>query len=151
MRKKITLKWLKVHPEAQIPQYNYKGDAGFDFVVVEKVVLLPGQRKIARTGLKVEIPEGYELQIRPRSGMSLNSPLLIANSPGTIDSNYRGEIGIILYNSSNRQYVVKKGTRIAQGVVVELPEVTHIEVDSLSETERAEKGFGSTGIHGKKE
>lgn len=141
----VTIKWLKLQPGAQIPLYRHKGDAGFDLTACGDTAIGPWERKLVPTGLKVEIPEGYEMQIRPRSGISLKTPLLIANSPGTVDSGYRGEVGIIVFNASNNPYVVRHGDRIAQGVIVKLPEVEHIEVSELSESERGENGFGSTG------
>ncbi len=140
----VTIKWKKIHQDAVIPSYVHEGDAGFDFTSIEDVVLTPYERKIVKTGLKVEIPIGYEMQIRPRSGISLKTPVLIANAPGTIDSGYRGELGIIVLNNSSGEYKIKKGERIAQGVIKEVIPVIHIEVDELSETVRGEGGFGST-------
>ncbi len=142
--KTVTVKWKKIHQDAVIPSYVHEGDAGFDFTSIEDVVLTPYERKIVKTGLKVEIPPGYEMQIRPRSGISLKTPVLIANAPGTIDSGYRGEVGIIVLNNSSSEYKIEKGERIAQGVIKEVIPVIHIEADELSETMRGEGGFGST-------
>lgn len=144
---KVIVKWAKIHEEAEIPEYAHHGDAGFDFKAIQTVCIMPNERKLIKTGLKIELPTGFELQIRPRSGLSLNSPLIMPNSPGTIDSGYRGEIGIILWNASDTPYIVSKGARIAQGVIQKVPEVEFIEINAsgLSETARGEGGFGSTG------
>lgn len=146
MAEKVIVKWMRIHAEAVIPDYVYDGDAGFDLAIVEDVTLKPFEKKAVRTGLKVELPRGYEMQIRPRSGISLRMPLLIANTPGTIDSNYRGEIKIILWNISTDTIILQSGMRIAQGVIAVLPEVKHVEVEELTETKRNQKGFGSTGV-----
>lgn len=97
------------------------------------------------TGLRVKVPEGYEMQIRPRSGLSVDTKLRVANSPGTIDNDYRGEVGVILYNAGNRAEQIEVGDRIAQAVITPVVKVEMEEVDELEETERAEAGFGSTG------
>lgn len=146
--KKVVVKWAKICPYAIIPKAAYNGDAGVDLATIEEYLILPGERKLVRTGLKVEIPYGYELQIRPRSGLSLKSPLIIANSPGTIDCNYRGEIMVIIWNTGMDAYKIYPGMKIAQAVLQKLPVVEHIEVpeSELSDTQRAEKGFGSSGI-----
>ncbi|MGD0282535.1 MAG: dUTP diphosphatase [Dissulfurispiraceae bacterium] len=94
----MQVKWVKTVPDAQIPSYAHEGDAGFDLAAADRVVVYPFQKKIVPTGLKVELPKGFELQIRPRSGVSLKKPISIANAPGTIDSNYRGEVGIIVHH-----------------------------------------------------
>ena len=142
----VVIKWCKLSPDAKTPDFLHKEDAGADICSCENLTVMPGERKIVRTGLKVEVPEGYELQIRPRSGLSAKSPLIIPNSPGTIDSGYRGEVGIIIWNTGNQPYNIRAGDRIAQVVVNKLPEVVHVEVTELSDSERGEKGFGSTGI-----
>ena len=141
----LELKIKKIHSDAVIPSYVHEGDAGFDLVSVEDYVLRPGERRAIGTGLQVEIPEGYEMQIRPRSGLAFKQGVTVLNSPGTIDVGYRGEIKVILVNHSDGNYEVKKGERIAQGVINELPKVTIVEVSELSETARGEGGFGSTG------
>ncbi len=142
----ILVKWKRLHPDSEIPAYRYDGDSGVDLKVVEDTLIPPFERRLLRTGLAVEVPKGYEVQIRPRSGLSLKTPLMIANSPGTIDSGYRGEIGIVVFNASHKPFLVEKGTRIAQAVVAALPEVRHVESDLLCESDRMEKGFGSTGF-----
>lgn len=143
---KVRVKVKKIHPDAVIPQYKTSGSAGFDLYAIEDVEIQPGETKQIRTGLIFEIPEGYEIQIRPRSGMSLKTPLRISNAPGTIDSDYRGEVMIIAENTSIVPFSVEKGTRIAQGVLQKVPQAEFIEVEKVSETERGEGGFGSTGI-----
>lgn len=141
---------MKLHPEAVIGQYMSTGAAGFDLYATETVDIFPGETKLVKTGIAVAIPEGYELQVRPRSGTSLKTKLRVANSPGTVDSDYRGEICIIVDNIdfkglSELPITVNKGERIAQAVInkIEIPEFE--EVDSLEETERGDKAFGSTG------
>lgn len=148
---KVVVKWAKIHKNAVIPRYAHHGDAGFDFMAVDPLSIMPGERILVKTGLKVELPIGYELQVRPRSGLSLKSSLIIANSPGTIDSNYRGEVCIIVWNSGHEPYPIKEGDRIAQGVIKRVPAVEFIEVDEsdLSNTTRGTGGFGSTGINNK--
>ena len=141
----LELKIKKIHSDAVIPSYVHEGDAGFDLVSVEDYVLRPGERRAIGTGLQVEIPEGHEMQIRPRSGLAFKQGVTVLNSPGTIDVGYRGEIKVILVNHGDGNYEVKKGERIAQGVINELPKVTIVEVSELSETARGEGGFGSTG------
>jgi len=140
----VTIRWKKMRDDAVIPSYAHEGDAGFDFTSVEDVTLAPYERKVIGTGLKAEVPPGYEMQIRPRSGVSLRTPLLIANAPGTIDAGYRGEIGIVVLNNSGEEHRIARGEKIAQGVIKEVIPVVHIEVDELSETARGEGGFGST-------
>lgn len=147
----MKIKIKKVHKDAAIPNYATNGSSGFDLHCIEKVVILPGETVLVKTGLIFEVPEGYELQIRPRSGLSLNTPLRISNSPGTIDSDYRGEVCVIIENTSNMHdktgivKVIEKGDRIAQGVICPVIRADFDVVESLSDTERGEGGFGSTG------
>lgn len=143
---KVPLKFKKLHPDAVIPQYQTEGAAGFDLVTVEEAVSPAGKTILLKTGLAVEVPPGYELQIRPRSGISLKTGLMIKNSPGTIDSDYRGEIGIIVYNNGERYgHCINKGERIAQAVLKRVERAEIFEVMELSDTERGVGGFGSTG------
>jgi dUTP pyrophosphatase len=148
MENKIKVKWVRVNKRAKIPVFAKDGDAGADISVIEDVVLKPFEKQLISTGLQVEVPKGYEVQIRPRSGVALKTPLLIANSPGTIDSGYRGEVKIIVWNLGQEEVRILAGDRLAQVVVSKLPEVEHVEVEvgELSETERGSGGFGSTGI-----
>jgi len=142
----LTVKVKKLHPEAQLPTYTRHGDAAMDVRSVEAVLINPGERRLIGTGVAFEVPFGYELQVRPRSGLALKHGISIVNTPGTLDSNYRGELGIILINHGSEPFSVAKGDRIAQ-IVFNKIEHTHIEeVDELSETNRGEGGFGSSGI-----
>lgn len=134
------------------PQYFHEGDSGFDFRAFIKdgknKIIAPGKRLVVSTGLYFEIPRGYELQARPRSGLALKYGLTVLNTPGTIDSNYRGEVGIILINLGEEDFVIENGDRIAQGVIAAVltPEwATMTKVNKLSSTTRNKEGFGSTG------
>ena len=147
----MRVKIKKLHPDAIIPKYQTSGSAGFDIHIIEDAVIYPGETRILKTGLSFEIPEGYELQIVPRSGISAKSRLRISNSPGTVDSDFRGEVGIIVDNidfSSDKRipHTIKKGDRVAQGKITPVVQATFIEVESLDESERGEGGFGSTGL-----
>ena len=141
----MKLKIKKLKNEAQIPSYQTKEAAGFDLHSIEDVILKPGERRLIRTGLAFEIEFGYEIQIRPRSGLAFKHGITVLNSPGTIDSDYRGEIKVLLINHSNEEFEIKKGDRIAQAVVVPVIQAEIIEVEELSDTARGEGGFGSTG------
>lgn len=136
----------KINEKAIIPNYAHKGDAGMDLYSVEEVVLEPMQRKLVHTGIRIELPPNTEAQIRPRSGLALKNGITVLNTPGTIDEGYRGEIGIILINLSNESFIVSEGMKIAQMVVKQTLNVEVKEVQNLSETERGEGGFGSTGV-----
>lgn len=130
-----------------LPSYKTIGSAGMDLCanINEPVVLKPLNRVLIPTGLYISIPEGYEAQIRARSGMALKHGITLANGIGTIDSDYRGEIGVILVNLSNEDYVINRGDRIAQLVIAKYERIELEEVDSLDETERGSGGFGHTG------
>ena len=144
----MKIKVQKLEERAIIPEYQTKGSAGFDFHVIDTVSVQPGSTVLLRTGLAMEIPEGYELQIRPRSGLSYKTKLRLANSPGTIDSDYRGEIKIIIENTSKHitdAFTVKEGDRIAQGVLSKINQASFELVEDLQETERNSGGFGHTG------
>ena len=143
--KELILKVQKVHKDAIIPNYAHIGDAGLDLFSIEEKTLKPGDSALIKTGIKIELPEQTEAQIRPRSGLALKKGITVLNTPGTIDEGYRGEIGIILINHGKEMFVVEKGMKIAQMVVKPVWYVEVDEVEELSETERAEGGFGSTG------
>lgn len=131
-----------------VPEYAKTGDAGMDIRASETVCVYPGETKVIKTGLYVAIPTGYELQVRPRSGMSAKTNIRVANAPGTIDSNYRGEIGVIVDNIGNDEYYINQGDRIAQLVLSRVPTIRWqaVEnVEALGETNRGAGGFGSTG------
>jgi len=143
---KVKVKVKKLDPRAVVPTYGTEGAAGFDFYAIEDVELLPGERKLIKTGIAMAIPEGYEVQVRPRSGMSLKTSFSVANSPGTIDSDYRGECNVIGFNTHQHHMLdIKKGDRIAQGVLSRVPQADFEVVDELDDTERGTGGYGSTG------
>ena len=131
--------------ENPLPKYAKQGDAGMDICAAEDIHISPFNWVAVSTGLYVEIPEGYEIQIRSRSGLAYKHGIQVLNSPGTIDSGYRGEIKVILKNNDHRTYNVSKGDRIAQMVVAPVTTATLTEVAEISETERGEGGLGSTG------
>lgn len=146
----MKIKIKKLHENAIIPKYATIGSAGFDFHSVDDIIIYPGETALVKTGLSFEIPINYELQVRPRSGMSLKTKLRVSNSPGTVDSDYRGEICIIMDNidikSDHRiPYEIKKGDRIAQGIICPIIQVVFEEVNELNKTERNTGAFGSTG------
>jgi dUTP pyrophosphatase len=141
----INLKVKKLSFLAEIPAYQTEEAAGFDLHSIEDVVIAPQERKLIATGLAFDIPAGYEIQIRPRSGLAYKHGITVLNTPGTIDSDYRGEIKVLLINHSNEEFEIKVGERIAQAVIKEVIQATFEEVEELSETKRGEKGFGSTG------
>ena len=135
----------RLRPDAVIPARAYTGDAGFDLSACERVELGPGERALVPTGLAVAIPDGYAGFVQPRSGLAAKHGISIVNTPGLVDSGYRGELKVALLNTDRRKaFVVLPGMRIAQLVVVPLPEVDLIEVDELPESERGVRGFGST-------
>lgn len=133
---------------AQLPAYQTSGAAGMDLYSTQRVVLFPGRRALVPTGIKLAIPEGYEGQIRPRSGLALKQGIGIVNSPGTIDSDYRGEVGIILINHGEDTITLDAGERIAQLVFAPVAHVAFTQVEDIADlpTERGEGGFGSTGV-----
>lgn len=163
---KESVKVKRLHPDAVMPRKAYASDAGFDLVAVEDTIIEPGETALIKTGLAFELPPGYEMQIRPRSGVTLKTKLRV--QLGTVDSNYRGEVGVIVDNISNdtwsnasrridntyddstrdksRGYIIRKGDRIAQTVIQRLPVVELIEVEELGDSERGSDGFGSTGV-----
>jgi dUTP pyrophosphatase len=137
----------KKFSDIPIPSYSTKGSAGMDIrAAVEKEIILGmGKIDLIPTNLSVEIPEGYEIQVRPRSGLALKHGIGILNSPGTIDSDYRGEIKIIMMNFSNEDFLIKRGDRIAQLVVAKVYSAKLIETNDLNDSRRGEGGFGHTG------
>jgi len=141
----MKLKIKKLTPDAIIPAYQTELAAGFDLHSVEDYVLKKGERKLIKTGLAFEIEEGYEVQIRPRSGLAFKHGITVLNTPGTIDADYRGEIMVLLINLGEDDFEIKKGERIAQAVIAPVIQAEFVEVDELSETKRGKGGFGSTG------
>lgn len=167
----MNIKIKRLHPDAVIPKYAHAGDSGFDLVAVEDVIIEPGETALIPTGLAFEIPQGFELQIRPRSGITAKTKLRV--QLGTVDAGYRGEVSVIVdntltnpnmtinyalttdggtyrlfddYEVEGNSYVIRKGDRIAQGVIAPVAKMEFEEVDELSDTERSNKGFGSTGV-----
>ncbi len=131
-----------------LPAYATGSSAGMDVraSLPEPVTLAPMQRALIPTGLRIELPEGYECQLRPRSGLALKHGITLVNTPGTIDADYRGEIGVIMINLSDRPFVIEDGERICQMVVAPYTRVDWAEVEVLTETERGDGGFGHTGV-----
>lgn len=131
-----------------LPHYETIASAGMDLRanITESITLQPLERTIVKTGLFIELPIGYEAQVRPRSGLAAKKGITVLNAPGTVDADYRGEIGVILVNLSNENFTIDKGARIAQLVIAKHERVEWIDVKELSETSRGEGGFGSTGV-----
>jgi len=141
------VEFKKLHSQAQVPRYMTELAAGLDIQALPDNVmeLAPGERCLVPTGLAVAIPRGFEIQVRPRSGLAIKHGIALVNSPGTIDSDYRGEIGIILINHGQETFTINPGDRIAQLVVAPVCQAELVEVSELTETERGAGGFGHTG------
>ena len=144
MSAQIRVKLL--NERAEMPIFAHEGDAGCDLIATDDIAIPAGGVEMVSTGIAIALPKGYEAQIRPRSGLAAHFGITVLNTPGTIDCQYRGEIKVILYNTSHEKFVVCPGMRIAQMVIAKLPEVEYVLVDELDKTERNENGFGSTGI-----
>ena len=141
----IELLITRLREDAVVPERAYAGDAGLDLAACERVELGPGQRALVGTGLAVAIPEGYAGFVQPRSGLAARHGLSVVNSPGLVDSGYRGELRVVLLNTdSTEPFVVEPGMRIAQLVVLPVPEVELVEVEELPRSERGVRGFGSS-------
>lgn len=132
-----------------LPAYATEGSAGMDVVAAEDVTIAPGARHAVATGLSVAIPQGYEIQVRPRSGLAFKHGITVPNTPGTIDSDYRGELKVLLINHGPEDFAVARGDRVAQLVVAPVTQGIWQEVDQLDATQRGAGGFGSTGGHAK--
>lgn len=130
----------------QRPTYETSQSAGADVRSTEYVTIPAHGRALVRTGLKVAIPEGYEIMVRPRSGLALKKGITVLNTPGCVDADYRGEIGVILFNTTNEDFEVQPGDRIAQLILNKVEQINWIEVEELDETKRGDGGFGSTNI-----
>ena len=142
----MTLAFRRIHPDAVLPAYAHPSDAGMDLCSVEDAVIPSGGRILVHTGLVVNLPPLTEAQVRPRSGLALKHGVTVLNTPGTIDSGYRGEIGVILANFGDADFAVKKGDRIAQLVIAPVTQPTVVETDEIDDTDRGSGGFGSTGV-----
>ncbi|MGL2714827.1 dUTP diphosphatase [Helicobacter pylori] len=142
----MKIKIQKIHPNALIPEYQTEGSSGFDLHAVEEVMIKPHGVGLVKIGICLSLEVGYELQVRTRSGLALNHQVMVLNSPGTVDNDYRGEIKVILANLSDKDFKVQVGDRIAQGVVQKTYKAEFIECERLDETSRGSGGFGSTGV-----
>lgn len=145
----LEFKFSKSNPDGVSPKYAYTSDSGFDLYSTEDSWIFPLGRKLIPTGIHLDIPEGYEVQIRSKSGLALNHGLFVLNSPGTVDEGYTGEIQVILFNTTNERVKIEKGQKIAQAVlcpVVSGKWIKFVEVENILSKDRNEKGFGSTGI-----
>tara|TARA_Y100000590_G_scaffold105135_1_gene119633 strand:- start:245 stop:682 length:438 start_codon:yes stop_codon:yes gene_type:complete len=137
----------KLNPKVKLPSYKTEGSSGMDLMafVENQIIISPNNSALIPTGLSVAIPKDVEIQIRPRSGLAIKSNISVLNAPGTIDSDYRGELKIILFNHSNAEFIVKNNDRIAQMVLTPVLKIDFEEVDALPDTTRGSGGFGSTG------
>lgn len=145
----LDVNFTKSNPDAKDPKYAYPTDSGFDLYSTETVLIEPFGRKLISTGLHIDIPEGYEIQVRSKSGLALKEGLMVLNSPGTVDQGYTGEIQVILFNTTNKSKNIEKGQKIAQAVltpVVSGKWVKLIEKEEINNKDRNENGFGSTGV-----
>jgi len=142
----VLVKKLDQNSPITIPKFAFETDACADLESNAEVVIPPGEFRLVPTGLAFQIPVGYEMQVRPRSGLAAKYGVSILNSPGTVDSDYRGEVRIIIINLGREEFVVKQGDRIAQVAIRPVPKVNFVLVEELDSTIRGEKGFGSTGV-----
>ncbi len=146
---KMTLEFIKIHPDAVSPKYNYPTDSGFDLHSTDGIGIPPQSRMLVGTGLKFNIKDGFEMQVRPKSGLALKQGLTVLNTPGTVDSGYDGEVKVILYNSSHDTVYIERGQKIAQACICPVVNGRWIqtkEVTEISGKDRGDNGFGSTGI-----
>ncbi len=142
----MTLRFKRIHPDAVLPAYAHPSDAGMDVRSVADIVIPRGGRALVPTGLVAIIPPMHEIQVRPRSGLALKHGVTVLNTPGTIDSGYRGEIGVILANFGDSDFYVAKGDKVAQLVFAPVVQPEVVETDTIDETDRGAGGFGSTGV-----
>ena len=141
----VNVRVLKSGGYEELPKYATPGSAGLDLRSTKTVVLKPHGRALVPTGLYIALPEGYEAQIRPRSGLALKKGITVLNSPGTVDADYRNEVGVILFNTTDELIMIEKGDRVAQMVINKVEQLNWVEVEELDETERKD-GFGHTGL-----
>lgn len=142
----MILRFKRIHPDAVLPAYAHPSDAGMDVRSVDDMTLAPGKRALVHTGLVMLLPPMFEAQVRPRSGLALKHGVTVLNTPGTIDSGYRGEVGVILINLGDADFVIKKGDKIAQIVIAPVTQPEVVETAEIDETDRGAGGFGSTGV-----
>ena len=145
--KMVKVKIKKIKEDAIVPKYAHEGDAGVDLYSAEEYLLKAGERVLVSTGIKIAVPMGFEAQVRPKSGLALKHGVSVCNTPGTVDSGYRGEVGVIAINHGNEDFKIDKGKKIAQMVIKKVEAAEFEEVDELEESARGEGGFGSTGTH----
>jgi dUTP pyrophosphatase len=148
-KSKLELVYKKLTPDAVTPKYNYESDSGFDLYSTEDVIVAGLGRCLVPTGLSFDIGEMHEIQVRSKSGLAINEGLFVLNSPGTVDSGYNGEIKVIIFNTNQHEYIIKKGTKIAQAVLCPVASgmwVNLVETNKLNDKERGSNGFGSTGL-----
>ncbi|MCD6363623.1 MAG: dUTP diphosphatase [Synergistetes bacterium] len=143
---RVVLRIKREGEDIPLPSYITEGSSGLDLRAGEDVVIPPGEWRAVSTGLRISLPSGYEVQIRPRSGLALKYGVTVLNAPGTVDSDYRGVIKVILINHGRKAFWIRKGDRIAQMVIVKVEHAEVKEVDLLDETQRGEGGFGHTGL-----
>ena len=146
---KVEVKRLAHGEGLALPAYATPGSAGMDVVSAEDVTIAPGARHAVATGLSVAIPQGFEIQVRPRSGLAFKHGITVPNTPGTIDSDYRGELKVLLINHGSEDFAIARGDRVAQLVLAPVVQAAWSEVDELDTTQRGAGGFGSTGGHAK--
>ncbi len=140
----------KIHEDAILPSYAYPTDSGFDLCSVEEISIEPFGRALVPTGLRFNIPPGFEIQVRPKSGLAIKEGITVLNTPGTVDQGYNGELKVIVFNTNNKPFTIKNKMKIAQAVLCPVASgnfVTIVEVDNVEETDRGENGFGSTGLN----
>lgn len=143
------LKVHKIHPDAVVPKYAYPSDSGFDLHSTEEITIPAFGRALIPTGLRFQFDEGFEIQVRPKSGLAINEGLTVLNTPGTVDQGYSGEIKVPVFNTNNFSFKIKKGMKVAQGVLCPVISGKFVEIQEVGEldgTDRGNKGFGSTGI-----
>lgn len=144
----IKIKRLENNPDLPLPKYETTGSAGMDLLaaISEPLIIKPGEVKLIKTGIAIALEIGFEAQVRPRSGLALKNGITVLNTPGTIDSDYRGEVCVILINHSQTDFKIERGMRIAQMIIAEYKQAKIVEVENLDETTRGQGGFGSTGV-----
>lgn len=145
----LELGFIKLHPDAIVPKYNYDSDSGFDLHSTEEIVINGFGRELVPTGISLDIKDGFEVQVRSKSGLALKQGLMCLNSPGTIDNGYTGEVKVIIFNTNKESFTITKGMKVAQAVlcpVVNGKWVNLVQKETINEKERGENGFGSTGI-----
>ena len=145
----LTLGFTKLHPDAVEPSYNYESDSGFDLYSTEEIEVPPFGRRLVPTGISLDISDGFEIQVRSKSGLAINQGLMCLNSPGTVDNGYTGEVKVIIFNTNQEWFTITKGMKVAQAVlcpVVNGKWVNLVQKETINKKERGENGFGYTGI-----